>query len=45
MFTASAFVSPNVSNDIANTIGPFVAVIDVLKNGATITVSVLRVLC
>lgn len=35
---------PHGSNDIANTIGPFVAVIDVLKNGATITVSVLRVL-
>ncbi|MDO5031765.1 inorganic phosphate transporter [Corynebacterium sp.] len=34
VFTASAFAFSHGSNDIANAIGPFVAVIDVLKNGA-----------
>ena len=33
VFTASAFAFSHGSNDIANAIGPFVAVIDVLKKG------------
>lgn len=33
VFTASAFVFSHGSNDIANAIGPFVAVLDVLKTG------------
>ncbi len=33
VFTASAFAFSHGSNDIANAIGPFVAVIDVLKTG------------
>ena len=33
VFTASAFAFSHGSNDIANAIGPFVAVLDVLKTG------------
>ncbi|APT92436.1 phosphate permease [Corynebacterium phocae] len=34
VFTASAFAFSHGSNDIANAIGPFAAVLDVLKNGS-----------
>ncbi|QTG75713.1 inorganic phosphate transporter [Trueperella pecoris] len=34
VFTASAFAFSHGSNDIANALGPFVAVLDVLKTGA-----------
>ncbi|QPK78225.1 inorganic phosphate transporter [Corynebacterium lizhenjunii] len=33
VFTASAFAFSHGSNDIANAIGPFIAVLDVLQNG------------
>lgn len=46
VFTASAFAFSHGSNDIANAIGPFVAVLDVLKTGeirdeATVPVAVM----
>ncbi|ELE7545663.1 inorganic phosphate transporter [Campylobacter jejuni] len=39
IFTASSFAFSHGSNDIANAIGPFAAILDVLKNGTINTTS------
>ncbi|MCM3907834.1 MULTISPECIES: inorganic phosphate transporter [Trueperella] len=43
VFTASAFAFSHGSNDIANALGPFVAVLDVLKTGAIVEKSTVPV--